>query len=81
MSSCFETEESLVCEALVREIALAKRWSAVIEAWDALLKVRRMAKDLKSECLHRGCPAPVAEAGGQPTTAQACKPEEPASTH
>lgn len=39
-------EESLICEALVREIAKANRWSAVVEAWYALLRVRLMAKDL-----------------------------------
>jgi len=36
-------ERDLICEALVREIRDASRWSAVVEAWDALLKVRRMA--------------------------------------
>ena len=39
----------MVREALVREIRDAGRWSAVIEAWDALLKVTRMAKSLQKE--------------------------------
>lgn len=42
-------DEQLVCEALVREIGKAKRWTAVVEAWKALLKVRHMADELKSE--------------------------------
>lgn len=39
-------QRDLICEALVREIRDASRWSAVVEAWDALLKVRRMSKQL-----------------------------------
>ena len=35
-------EGQLICEALVREIGQAKRWLAVVEAWQALLHVRRM---------------------------------------
>jgi NAD-specific glutamate dehydrogenase len=42
-------EEALVCEALVREIGRADRWSAVTEAWDALLHVRRMGESLRAE--------------------------------
>ena len=44
-----EKEEALICEALVREINNATRWSAVIEAWLALLRVRRMASEMKKE--------------------------------
>ena len=44
-----EHVRDLVCEALVREIRLASRWSAVVEAWKALLHVRRMAKGLIEE--------------------------------
>jgi len=44
-----ETEEHLICEALVREIRSATRWSGIVEAWDALLYVRLLAKQLKEE--------------------------------
>ena len=44
-----ESEESLICEALVREIGKAKRWSAIIDAWQALLYVRLKAKELQKE--------------------------------
>lgn len=44
-----DREESLVCEALVCEIRDAKRWIAVVEAWQALLAVRRMARSLREE--------------------------------
>lgn len=36
-------------EALVCEIRDAQRWSAIMEAWDALLHVRLMAKQMKEE--------------------------------
>ena len=39
----------LVCETLVKEIESAQRWSAVMDAWRALLKVRRMGTELISE--------------------------------
>lgn len=42
-------EADLVCEALVREIAHAGRWSAVIEAWQALLAVRRISRTMAEE--------------------------------
>lgn len=44
-----DNEEALICEALVREIGRATRWKAVVEAWDALLSVRRMAEELRKE--------------------------------
>ena len=44
-----EKKESLICECLVREIIRAKRWSAVEEAWQAILKVRLMGKQLRKE--------------------------------
>ena len=43
--SCY----TLIREALVREISDAARWSAIEEAWHALLHVRRMAKSMKEE--------------------------------
>ncbi|KKK70860.1 hypothetical protein LCGC14_2919720 [marine sediment metagenome] len=42
-------EESLVCEALVREIGRADRWSAVMDGWEALLHVRHMASAMHIE--------------------------------
>ena len=42
-------EESLVCEALVREIRRAQRWSAVMDGWEALLHVRHMANGMHIE--------------------------------
>jgi hypothetical protein len=36
-----QREEDLICEALVREIGGASRWSARVEAWEALLSTRR----------------------------------------
>lgn len=45
----FETESQLVREALVREIRDATRWSAIMEAWGALLNTRRKADALISE--------------------------------
>jgi len=47
-----ESEYQLIREALVREIRDAKRWSAVVEAWDALLSVGRKAKNLIAEQRH-----------------------------
>ena len=47
-----EDEYSLVREALVREIGDAKHWSSVVEAWQALLAVRRMAEQLLAEQEH-----------------------------
>lgn len=45
-------EMELVCEALVREIGSATRWSAVREAWFALLHVRHMWKQIHGERDH-----------------------------
>lgn len=44
-----EVEGDLICEALVREIGQASRWVAVREAWQALLTVRRMQKEMLDE--------------------------------
>jgi hypothetical protein len=44
-----EGEIALVCEALVREIGMATRWCAVMDAWQALLHVRLISKDMLSE--------------------------------
>jgi hypothetical protein len=41
-----------VREALVREIRDAERWSAVVEAWEALQAVRRRARQMKNESEH-----------------------------
>ena len=42
-------EEALICEALVREIGRAGRWSAVIDGFNALLHVRHMADNMQKE--------------------------------
>ncbi len=42
-------EADLVCEALVREINRASRWSHVLDAWRALLNVRRIEDELVKE--------------------------------
>lgn len=39
----------LIREALVKEIRDAKRWSAIVDAWSALLHVRLRAKSLQEE--------------------------------
>ena len=44
-----EGEEQLVCEALVRELGRAKRWSAVLEGFTALTHVRHMAAAMHNE--------------------------------
>ena len=44
-----EKESQLIREALVREIRDASRWCAAVEAWEALLSVRRTAKSLIEE--------------------------------
>ena len=44
-----EKESQLIRESLVREIRDASRWCAVVEAWEALLSVRRTAKSLIEE--------------------------------
>ena len=55
-----QTESQLVREALVREIRDAPRWSAVIEAWHALLSVRRKADALlKEHKVNAGSPKPT----------------------
>ena len=35
----------LIIEALMREMTAAKRWLTVEVAWEAMLRVRQMAKD------------------------------------
>ena len=44
-----QNEEDLICEALVREIGRASRWSARVEAWQALLSTRHEGKCLRQE--------------------------------
>jgi hypothetical protein len=63
-----QTEEDLICEALVREIGRANRWSARVDAWEALLATRREGESLRQEqkeikqeqketyIKHSGCP-------------------------
>jgi hypothetical protein len=48
----YPEEECLICEALVREIRDATRWSTMVEAWEALLQVRGVAKSLRKEQEH-----------------------------
>lgn len=45
-------EADLICEALVREIARGGRWMAVVDAWQALLTVRRMEGNMTAERKH-----------------------------
>lgn len=45
----FQDEADLIAEALVREIASAQRWSAVVDAWNALLRVRHMSRQMLEE--------------------------------
>lgn len=47
-----DQETALVCEALVREINNARRWSAVLDAWMALGHVRRMSDEMAREREH-----------------------------
>lgn len=53
-------EADLVCEALVREINSASRWTAVVDAWQALVHVRRMAREMEAEREHLSGPGPFA---------------------
>jgi len=57
--------ECLICEALVREIGRAQRWSAIEEAWSALLHVRQMGENLRQEEENINC---VAGGYQSPTT-------------
>ena len=47
-----ENEADLIVEALVKEIARGCRWSAMVEAWQAILTVRRIAGNLEAERKH-----------------------------
>jgi hypothetical protein len=42
-------EADLICEALVNEINRAGRWKAIVDAWQALLTVRRMQSSMEAE--------------------------------
>lgn len=55
-----DNDADLICEALVKEIRRGPRWCAVVEAWQALLVVRRMEKDMSDERAHltEGRPRP-----------------------
>lgn len=45
-------EADLICEALVKEIGRGGRWCAIVEAWQALLTVRRISKNMDDERAH-----------------------------
>ena len=45
----YPKEEQGICNALVREIRNAKNWFMTVDAWHALLKVRRQAKQLRDD--------------------------------
>lgn len=47
--NCALRQCQLVREAIVREIRDANRWSSVVDAWEALLSVRRKEEDLAAE--------------------------------
>ena len=51
-SNLYPDHYYLICEALVRQSRDADRWSAVIEAWEALSNVKRMALELGEEAKH-----------------------------
>ena len=61
-----QNEEDLICEALVREIGRGgARWVSRVEAWHALLAVRRHGQDMaKEEEFLRGDGAEIGK--GQP---------------
>ena len=42
-------EEALIAETLVKEIAMATRWSAVLDAFNALRHMRTMAGNMHVE--------------------------------
>lgn len=54
-------EADLICKALVKEIGRAPTWLGVVEAWQSLLRVRRMARELRKE--HEQCLGMCANAG------------------
>lgn len=62
--------ETVICEALVREIGIAQRWQGMVEAWQALLRVRQMARSLKMERDQRENPP----GGGKAHIAKLCDP-------
>lgn len=50
-----QNEEDLMAEALVREIGRAGRWCAMVDAWHALLTVRRVGAAMKAEQDYLSC--------------------------
>lgn len=46
-------ESNLVAEAILREMNRASRWSHVMDAWRALLNVRRIESELVKEEVNR----------------------------
>lgn len=64
--NALEREACLVCEALVREMRDATRWQTIKEAWEALLAVRRMSKQMLEEhppCLPECMPPEAHQTG------------------
>lgn len=45
-------EADLICEAILREMARGGRWKAIVDAWQALLTVRRMGDAMQAERVH-----------------------------
>jgi len=52
MSVDFKKEGDLICEALVREMYQSRRWTAIVEAWQALMHVRQQQKNHCAEMEH-----------------------------
>ena len=48
--ACNMVEDTLVVEAIMREMARAQRWQTVEACWNALLTVRRMHDDISKDC-------------------------------
>ena len=61
-------EESLICEALVKEMGRATRWSAVLDVFNTLGHVRLMAANMHREAaqMESGVAQPVEFGVAQP---------------
>lgn len=49
MANDVQRDEDLICEALVREIDRASRWTARVEAWQALVSTRHRGQCLRAD--------------------------------